>query len=227
MMKKSKVELWSGFNLSRSLFTVPHMVDYDSYIVRKLQHLLKGKQKAVEYGAGDGIWLEYLAKNNPDREFVGVEWNERAYNYCVDVRGVGLKNLSFIQADMSEPEGVIECDLCWSFGGIEHFSTPWTVLSAWVKALSPDGLCFLTAPNLLNRRRVQNRFGFSPEQYLGKDRMVTERKIDYGYSEIWSPNYMTKFVMDSGLEVLEVGEISCLEEEKPRYIIGLRRADKL
>ena len=223
-MRKSKKELWSGFNLGRALFTVPHMVEYDMYIVRKLQRLLKGKQKAVEYGAGDGIWLEYMAKNNPHREFVGVEWNERAYNYCVEVRGLGLENLDFICADMSEPEGVVECDVCWSFGGIEHFSEPWRVLKAWVDKLSPDGLCFLTAPNLLNRRRVERRFGFSPKQYLGKDRLTTE---DYGYSEIWAPNYFTKVAMDAGLEVLEVGEISCLEEEKPRYVLGLKRSDKL
>ncbi len=223
-MKKSKVEMWSGFNLSRALFTVPHMVNYDMYIVRKLQSLLKGKKKAVEYGAGDGIWLEYLAKNNPDKDFVGVEWNERSYRYCVDVRGLGLENLSFIQADMSEPEGVVECDLHWSFGGIEHFSDPKKVLTAWVDALTPDGLCLLTAPNLLNRQRVERRFGFSPEEYLGKDKLTTE---DYGYSEIWAPNFFTRFAMASGLELLEVGEISCLEEEKPRYIVGLKRSDKL
>ena len=218
-MKKSDVSKWDGFNIGRTLFK-PVLEEYDIIMARVLQGILKGKDTAVEYGCGDGIWLRYLARNNPHKKFIGVEWNDSLYNHCMRYP---MENVEFVQADISEPEGVFECDVCWSTGGIEHFSEPVTVLSAWVDKLTPDGVCFLTVPNLLNREWLKRRHGMSPPDYLGKDRIVTD---GYGYAELWAPNHFINVAMEAGLEVMEMGVISCLEYEKPLYLKGLKRPDK-
>jgi len=219
-MKKSDVNKWNNFNMGRTLFK-PVLQEYDVFMARVLQGMLKDKDTAVEYGCGDGIWLRYLARNNPHKNFIGVEWNDSLYNYCV--KQPTMDNLGFVQADISEPEGVFECDVCWSTGGIEHFSEPVTVLGAWVDELAPDGVCFLTVPNLMNRELLQRRHGMSPDVYLGKDLLITD---DYGYQEIWAPNHFIKIAMEAGLEVMEMGVISCLESEKPLYLKGMKRSDK-
>lgn len=223
-MQKSDKDRWTGFNMGRVLFVTKGLEEYDRFLARTFQTLLKGKKLAVEYGCGDGVWLEYLAANNPSRKLTGVEWNEPLYEYAVTVRQPGLENLEFICADMSKPEGIVECDVCWSLGGIEHFSDSVSVLREWVEKLTPDGLCFLTVPNLMNRHWIQRRHGISPDVYLGKDRVVTD---SYGYAEIWSPNHFAMVAMEAGLEVMEMGEISCLKYEKPLYLKGLKRRNKL
>ncbi len=224
-MKKSDKDRWTGFNMGRSLFRTVRLQEHDRYLIRVYQELIKGKKTVVEYGCGDGVWLEYLATNNPSRQFIGVEWNESLFKYATGVRKPGLDNLDFILADMSEPEGVIECDVFWSLGGIEHFSDSLKVLSAWVDKLSPDGLCFLTVPNLMNREWMNKRHGnIPPEDYLGEDNVITD---SYGYAEIWAPNYFITTAMKAGLEVLEAGQMSCLTDQKPLYLKGLKRSDKL
>jgi len=223
-MKKSDKKKWAGFNMGRHLFKTPNLEEYDRFLAKTYQDLIIGKKKIVEYGCGDGAWLEYLAANNPSRQFTGVEWEDSLYNYAITVRKPGLDNLDFIQADMSEPEGILECDVCWSLGGIEHFSESAKVLEAWVDKLTPDGLCFLTVPNLMNRDWIRNRHKISPDVYLGEDQIITD---SYGYAEMWAPNHFITIAIEAGLEVMEVGVISCLDFEKPLYLKGLKRSDKL
>lgn len=175
----------------------------------------------VVHNCGDGVWLRYLAKHNRRKKFIGVEWNDSLYDYCM--AQPAMENLEFVQADMSEPEGVFECDVCYSLGGIEHFSEPVTVLKTWVDKLSPDGICFLTVPNLMNRERLKRRFGLPPEVYLGVDWVALDV---FGYQEIWAPNYFIRVAMKSGLEVMELGSISCLKAD-PLYLKGLKRSDQL
>lgn len=210
--------------MGRPIFRTKNLEEYDRFLARTYQSLLRGKKRAVEYGCGDGGWLHYLAVNNPSRQFIGVEWNESLYDYCMKVQKPGVKNLTFVQADISEPEGVFEADVCWSLGGIEHFSKSAKVLKTWVDKLTPDGLCFLTVPNLLNRNWIKRRHNIPPEDYLGKDRVITD---SYGYAEMWVPNHFIKVAMEAGLEVIEFGTISCLQYEKPLYLKGLKRSDKL
>jgi len=209
--------------MGRRLFNTKNLEEYDRFLARTYQALIKGKKRIVEYGCGDGAWLHYLAVNNPAREFIGVEWNDSLYEYCTTVQKRGVKNLEFVQADISEPDGVFECDVCWSLGGIEHFSESAKVLKTWVDKLTPDGICFLTVPNLMNRNWINRRHGIPPEVYLGKDRVITD---SYGYAEMWAPNHFIKVAMDAGLEIMEMGVISCLAYEKPLYLKGLKRSDR-
>jgi len=217
---KSDVAQWSLFNKGRDLFTTPGVEDYDRWMARKLQSLLKGKKTVVDYGAGDGIWSEYLSRNNPTRRFIAVEWNKDLYEYAITVRKPGLDNLEVVQADMSEPEGIFACDFFFCFGGLEHFSEHAKVLKAWVDRLSLDGKCIVTVPNLLNREFLKNRCGINPEDVLGEERVVT---ASYGYEELWAPNHLAKVVMDSGLELMELGILEALHYDRPLYFVGLKR----
>lgn len=223
MSKKSEKSQWSQFNLGRALFRTAGIEEYDKAMARFLHRLIKPFKAIVEYGFGDGVWIEYLASQHPTKKFIGVEWNDELFKYASDVRRPGLNNLDLVKADMSKPEGVISCDFFFCFGGIEHFEAHTEVLKAWTDKLSLDGQCILTIPNLLNREWLRNRCGIDPEKVKGEDRIVTD---SYGYEEIWSPNYAAKVAVDAGLEILELGIFEALPSERPIYVVGLKRRDK-
>jgi len=220
-MTKSNKEAWSGFNLGRPLFTTPGIEEYDRWMARKLARLLRGKQVIADYGSGDGAWCEYLAANYPAKRFIAVEWNMTTYGYMVAVRKPGLMNLETIQADMTLDEGVVPCDFFLCFGGLEHSSDHAEVLKRWVSKLTPGGECIITVPNLLSREWLKNRCGIDTKDVAGLDRVVIN---SYGYEELWSPNYLVKFVMEAGLEMREFGLIETLNSDL--YIIGSKRVDK-
>lgn len=222
-MPKSNVAEWSGFNLGRPLFTTQGIEEYDRWMARKLQQLMKNKKTVVDYGAGDGLWSEYLARNNPTRQFVAVEWNKRLFEYAVTVRKPGLSNLEVVKADMSEPEGVFPCNFFFCFGGLEHFSEHVKVLRAWADKLTPGGQCIVTVPNLLNREWLKSRCGIDEETVRGLDRYVTK---SYGYEELWTPNYLAQVVISTGLEIMELGVLEALSYDRPLYFVGLKRSDK-
>ena len=221
---KSEKEKWSQFNLGRPLFRTQGIEDYDRWMARKLQRLMRGKKTVVDYGAGDLVWTEYLAANYPTKKFIAVEWNRTLYDYAVNVRRPGLDNVEVVLADMSTPEGVFPCDLFFCFGGLEHFSEHVKVLKAWVDKLSPNGECIVTIPNLLNREWLKSRCNIDPETVRGEDRIITDA---YGYEELWSPNYFARFAMDAGLEIMELGILEALQSDRPIYMIGLKRDDEI
>lgn len=218
-MKKSDPEKWSDFNLGRPLFYTPGVEEYDRRMARALQLSIRNAEIIVDYGCGDGLWLEYLARNNPARSFIGVEWNEKLFSYAEMNRGLGLKNVKLVRADMSEPEGIHGCDFFFCFGGIEHFSVSEEVLKKWVDKLSPGGGCIITAPNILSEDWLRTRCGIDPETVRGKDKIATD---SYGYEEIWSPSYFLGMVMNAGLEVLEYRWLDELPD-RAHYVRALRR----
>jgi len=222
-MAKSTIESWSQFNLGRALFRTPGIEDYDRAMARVLQRLIRNRRDVVEYGAGDFVWLEYLASQYPAKSFTGVEWNDVLFEYAVNVRKPGLDNLRALKADMSLPEGVVPCDFFFCFGGLEHFERHVEVLRSWAAKLAPGGECILTLPNILNREWLRGRCRIDPDKVRGEDRIVTDM---YGYEEIWSPNYLALVVMDAGLELMELGIFEALPSERPLYVIGLKRSDK-
>lgn len=220
-MTKSDVNQWGSFNLGRPLFLTKGIEDYDRWMARKLAKLLRGKQVIVDYGAGDGVWSEYLASNYPTKKFIAVEWNKTTYEYMVTVRKPGLPNLETVQADMTVDAGVIPCDFFLCFGGLEHSSDHAEVLKRWVSKLSPGGECIITVPNLLSREWLKTRCGIDPKDVAGQDRVVTD---SYGYEELWAPNYLAKFAMEAGLEIMELGLLEVLNLDL--YLVGSKRVDK-
>ena len=207
--------------MGRSLFTTPALIDYDNYIARLLSGLIAKSGVVAEYGCGDGIWLQYLAKMFPKKRFIGVEWNRRLVRYARLQRLKKLSNVTVFQRDATKFS--VECDFFFAFGVIEHFENSTLVLKSWVKALNPNGFIVITVPNLLNWGRVVARHGLKLEDIKDKDIVATKA---YGFEWLMSPNTFLKVLMNSGLEVVLFRWLEELPSERSLLGIAGKRSKK-
>jgi len=216
--RQSIQDLWSEFNLGRTLFS--QFPDYDRYIADLLCQLIRNKQTIVEYGCGDGVWLEYLAKLYPNKTFVGVEWNQTLMEYARDKRFKNLLNVKLYHEDATK--FCVNCDCYFSFGVVEHFSNATDVIRAWTEYLSPNGFAVITVPNLLNTLYASERARIRVEDLLYKDEVVVEA---YGFEQLWSHNTFVRKVMDAGLELLFFRIVDEIEE-RPLLAVAFKRSVK-
>ena len=217
--RQSSKEAWSNFNVGRKLFT--YMADYDRNMARLLTGICQKKQVIVEYGCGDGIWTEYLAKQFPTKQFIGVEWNENLAQYARVKRFQNLKNVEFHQEDATQ--FYVDCDLFFAFGVVEHFDEASNVMKKWTEHLSPNGFAVITAPNLLNSLHNVRRHKLTLEEIESKDEVVV---TSYGFEQLWSHNVFIKKVMDAGLELLLFRIIEELKSERPMLAVAFKREKK-
>ena len=218
-MPQSDKAAWSQFNVGRSLLTTPALVDYDNFIARLLSGLIRKSDVVAEYGCGDGIWLQYLAKMFPKKQFIGVEWNRRLVRYARQQRLKKRSNVTVFQKDATKFS--VECDFFFAFGVIEHFRDSTVVLKSWVEALKPNGFVVITVPNLLNWGRVVARHGLKLEDIKDKDLVATKA---YGFEWLMSPNTFLKVLMDAGLEVVLFRWLEELPSERSLLGIARKRA---
>ena len=219
VQRQSDVEAWSKFNLGRRLFT--RMADYDFAIANLLNALIPKKKVIAEYGCGDGVWLEYLAKEHPEKQFIGVEWNDKLFEYAKTKRLNNLRNVELFCCDATKFS--VECDLWYAFGVVEHFNEASAVMRMWTKHLHPNGFAVVTAPNLLNSLYVAERFRMPLERLEGKDEVVVDV---YGFEQLWSHNIFLRKVMDAGLEILLFRIIEELADERAMLTVAFKRGEK-
>lgn len=138
-----------------------HEADYDSqdeandaadaYIkaMRQAFSRLNSKDRALDIGTGDGIFLEYLAKEgfkNPE----GIEPSHHAIESAPLDRQLIIKNGIFNEKDYEQES----FDLITCFMTMEHVLDPFYVASSAIKLLKPGG-AFITVTH--NYRSLVNR----------------------------------------------------------------------
>lgn len=200
---ESNKDLWTPFRRP-TLFRGPEIEGwsvavYDEQMAEVLNRYISPvqRQMIVEYGNGDGCWLEYLAFRYPLKTFVGYEWNPTLLSVAKQ-RCVRLKNVSFVEADISQKWHPV-CDVFYAFGVLEHFEKHVFVLQNLVSGLKPKGICIVNVPSLIDTDYVYKRYGLKKEDVL-KDKVVT---TGYGYEEVWSPKYFSSVISQAGLCILE------------------------
>lgn len=217
--RQSTKEKWSAFNLGRSLF-MGEIKRHDHYIAGLLSGIVEKKKVIVEYGCGDGVWLEYLGTQFPDKTFIGVEWNDRLADYAEKTR---LKNLQNVRVHREDATKVsVDCDFFFALGVVEHFDSATCVVKNWVQHLSPNGFTLMTVPNLLHWPRVANRHNIPLVKVRGKDEVTVKA---YGFEQLWSHNTFLKKVMDAGLEIL-LYRIVEETSQRPQLVVAFKRGDK-
>jgi len=216
LKRQSNKQAWSTFNLGRKLFTT--IPAFDHYLTDLLSEICNNKQRVVEYGCGDGIWLEYLAQKFPDNQFVGVEWTDRLYEYAKNIRLKNLQNIKLYHKDATTIS--VDCDFFYSLGVLEHFSDAVAVLKSWTEHLAPNGFALTIVPNLLNTIYNMQRFQLTLDQLKGKKEVVHNC---YGFEQLWSHNTILKIVMEAGLEVLLFRVVEENKKERPMLIVAFKR----
>ncbi len=217
--RQSRKEEWGQFNYSRRLF-YGRPKYYDYYMAATLSEITEKKNVIAEYGCGDGIWLEYLAKKFPNKQFIGLEWNESLVHYAKEKRLNGMENVTVHQVDITEYS--VDCDFLFALGVMEHFDNAVDVVKSWVDHLAPNGFALITVPNLLDTIYVKFRHNIPIEEAQGKDQILVNA---YGFEWLWSHNTFIKKIMDTELEILFYRVID-EARNRPQMVVAFKRADK-
>lgn len=150
----------------------------------------------LEAGAGDSLWIPYLAARYPDARFIGLDYAESG---CALLRAKseGLANVTVIKGDIFRPdEEMLNCaDLVSSFGVVEHFSDLGATMKAIARFARAGGMTFTTIPNLSG--------------ILGLYIKASNRSI----YDLHHPHDLKSFAQghqDAGLEIVSAGYLGAI-----------------
>lgn len=119
-------------------------------ILSKFRQLDLANKNVLEIGAGDSIWLPYLAKAFPDARFTGVDYSEQGCALLAERAREEDATVDVVLQDMfAEPSSLHgRFDVAYSLGVVEHFDDLAMVLQAKRRYLKPGGLMFTVIPNM-------------------------------------------------------------------------------
>ncbi len=122
----------------------------NSVILAKLLETGVEGKKVLEIGAGDSIWLPYLAKKFPSSRFVGVDYTESGCALLSHRAKSEGADVEVVREDLfSEDSNLHDSfDIVCSFGVVEHFEDLGNVLSAKKRYLKHGGVMFTLIPNM-------------------------------------------------------------------------------
>jgi len=119
-------------------------------VLGKLLPTELGNKQVLEVGAGDSLWLPYLAKRFPSSRFAGVDYSERGcalLSQRAKDEGVDVDVMhEDIFVEQSRLHGMF--DIVISLGVVEHFDVLESVLVAKSRYLKPGGILFTVIPNM-------------------------------------------------------------------------------
>lgn len=159
-LKNYKVEkltdkaYWDGTYCRRKglqSLNVDGFINYTNrLILNKLLEINLGNKSILEIGAGDSVWLPYLAKEFPSSRFVGVDYSDAGCALLSERAKQENANVRVIHEDMFVEESPLHgsFDVVISFGVVEHFDNLGHVLAAKKRFLKPDGVMFTLIPNM-------------------------------------------------------------------------------
>jgi len=119
-------------------------------ILGKLLEIDMQNKRILEIGAGDSIWLPYLAKRFSSSHFVGIDYSESGCTLLSERASRECVNIEIIHEDMFVENSLLHgsFDIIISFGVVEHFDDLGIVLAAQRRYLKLGGVMFTLIPNM-------------------------------------------------------------------------------
>ncbi len=159
--KKELRKTWDRFNTSQNLELLLNSLrsclgkDIDDFLyisthapfVSKEIKSLAPKSKVLEAGCGLGHWVFWISEQG--YKTIGIDISKKA---IILAKKYAKKNkidtCSFLNADVrSIPFRDNYFDYIFSFGVVEHFKNPTTLISEFHRVLKPGGKVFISVPN--------------------------------------------------------------------------------
>lgn len=154
---------------------------------------IEGK-RILEVGAGDSIWLPYLAKVFPSSGCVGVDYSERGCALLLERSRTEDANVEVVHEDIFVDNSPLHgtFDVVMSFGVVEHFSDLSHALSVQKRYLRSGGIMFTLIPNMAGMvgllARIWNRKVY--EQHNPHDWSSLVRGHHHAGLEVISGGYL-------------------------------------
>lgn len=154
MEKLTDKTYWEGtYNQRRRQpsLNVDGFMNYSNrLILNKLLETNLDNKRVIEIGAGDSIWLPYLAKKFPSSRFGGMDYTESGCTLLAERARRENANIQIFQEDMFAENSHLHntFDVAISFGVVEHFDSLEHTLKAKSKYLSNGGVMFTLIPNM-------------------------------------------------------------------------------
>jgi 2-polyprenyl-3-methyl-5-hydroxy-6-metoxy-1,4-benzoquinol methylase len=155
MRELTKIEYWDQGYVARheaAELTFDWRNHVDCLIAGKIEGIgLEGK-RVLEVGAGDSMWLPYLAKKYPGAHFAGVDFSHAGCRRLADRVAAAHTPLTIDihNEDMFAAQSVLHgaFDVVLSFGVVEHFTDLPAALLAKRRYLADQGRMFTLIPNM-------------------------------------------------------------------------------
>lgn len=119
-------------------------------IFRKILETTPANKRILEIGAGNSMWLPFLAKQFPSSSFTGVDYTKNGCSLLLDRSKKDRLGITVVQEDMFSKQSSLHnsFEIVLSFGVVEHFADLSHAMEAKKKYLTADGVIFTIIPNL-------------------------------------------------------------------------------
>lgn len=144
-----------------------------------------GHRIILDMGCGEGIGLEKLKKNFPEKFIFGIDLEKENVEICKKY------NLDVIRANVYNlPLANDSIDVCICIDMLEHLKTPHKGLKELKRVLKKDGLIIMIIPNDRN-------FFIARIAML----MFKEAFYEAGHEKKWTPKSLERLFLEEGLKI--------------------------
>lgn len=167
---------------------------YWNYRDRKIISFLKDKKSIIDLGCGEGITLERLVKEFPDKDIRGIDYCRENIEIC------GKHNLPVEYGsayDIKVRDNSVDCVVFAEI--IEHLDDPEKALREIYRILNNNGLLLLLFPN---------------DKFFRMARILTfkfkEARYDPGHLRQWTPKEMQDLLKKIEFKIVKTKNIPFL-----------------
>ncbi len=203
---------------------------FRNYCVRRIYETLceigLENKRILEVGAGDSLWLPFLAKQFPSGNFTGLDYSKIGCDRLKNTAAATGLPINVVHSDLFNPPKKLfqHYDVVISFGVVEHFEDLSQVVKALKYYVKLDGIIYSLIPNMAGI------IGF------------LTRLINRSVYDVHNPHNINSFVeghRKAGLFVMNAGYVcsnnfgllsSCIAKDKKllwQFYLMLSRLSKL
>ncbi len=193
-------------------------------LVEGLPEGLEGGLDVADFGCGSGYAINLMAQAFPASRFTGVDFSDEAIaTAAADAERLGLRNASFLSADVATLNAPATYDLITAFDTIHDQAHPAAVLANIHRALRPGGVLLMA--DIKASSRLEDNIGVAMSTYrytvsLTHCMPVSLGLEGAGLGTMWGRQLAESMLAEAGFSDVTVREI---EQDTSNYFYIARR----
>ncbi|SKU69314.1 ubiE5 protein [Mycobacteroides abscessus subsp. abscessus] len=193
-------------------------------LVEGLPEGLEGGLDVADFGCGSGYAVNLMAQAFPASRFTGIDFSDEAIaTAAADAEQLGLRNASFLSADVATLNASATYDLITAFDTIHDQAHPAAVLANIHRALRPGGVLLMA--DIKASSRLEDNIGVAMSTYrytvsLTHCMPVSLGLEGAGLGTMWGRQLAEAMLAEAGFSEVTVREI---EQDTSNYFYIARR----